>query len=356
MYPFNVDRPFIRNAWYPVAFSGEVGRALKQRTIMDEPIVLYRTQAGTAQAMWGLCPHRNYPLVEGRLVGDELQCSYHGYRLAIDGSCTRIPGQNTVPTRFCQRVYPCVEKAGFVWVWMGPAEQADASLLPPLHQVGSDQPGWIAVPNELTSIPARWSLMIDNLMDLSHIGFLHLKTIEAEAAGEASPSMSSEKQFRVSRRLNSDATAKMPYRLQAIEDPNRRVEVEVGTEFFTPAFLVTYLKFFDAETGGELGTSFHYQGVTPETINTTLGFSLLVRNFKSDSRDFDNWLKKSVSDTRAEDSSALALVETYAGRYADARRELSGVNDVAAIRVRRHLAQLLDAEEKREVAATGVAT
>lgn len=351
MYPFNVDRPFIRNAWYPAAFSGEVGRTLKQRTIMDEPILLYRTQAGVAQAMWGLCPHRNYPLVEGRLVGDELQCSYHGYRFAIDGSCTRIPGQATVPSRFSQRVYPCIEKAGLVWVWMGRAEQADASLLPPLHKVGGDQAGWISVPNELTIIPARWSLMIDNLMDLSHIGFLHLKTIEAEAAGEASPSMSSENRFLVSRRLTNDDTAKMPYRLRAIEDPGRKVEAEVGTEFFTPAFLVTYMKFFDAQTGDELGRSFHYQGVTPETANTTLGFSLLVRNFQIESRDFDNWLKKAVSDTRAEDAAALSLVEKYAERYADAKRELSGINDVAAIRVRRHLAQLLEAEHTADVEA-----
>lgn len=348
MYPLNVDRPFIRDAWYPAAFSGAVGRTLIQQTIMEEPIVLFRTEAGVAQAMWGLCPHRNYPLVEGRLVGDEIQCSYHGYRLAVDGKCTRIPGQNTVPARFCQRIYPCTEKAGLVWVWMGAAEQADPGLLPPLHKVGGDQPNWVNVPNEVTRIPARWSLMIDNLMDLSHIGFLHLKTIEAPTAGEAPAVASPDNQFLVSRRLPSEAAADMPYRKQAFPDKDQKVEVEIGTEFFTPAFLVTYLKFLDAATGAELGTSFHYQGVTPETRNSTVGFSLLVRNIRTESRDFDNWLKHSVSVTRAEDSVALALVEKHADRYANAKGELSGMNDVAAIRVRRHLAKLLEAEEQRE--------
>jgi len=349
MYPFSVDRPFIRDAWYPAAFSGDVGRTLTQQTIMEEPIVLFRTEAGVAQAMWGLCPHRNYPLVEGRLVGDELQCSYHGYRLAVDGRCTRIPGQKTVPARFCQRTYPCTEKAGLVWVWMGSPAQADTGLLPPLDDLGGDQPGWVGVPNEVTRIPARWSLMIDNLMDLSHIGFLHLKTIEAPTTGEAPPIMSSDNQFLVTRRLPSGDVTDMPYRKQAIPDRNRKVDVEIGTEFFTPAFLVTYLKFLDTDTGEELGTSFHYQGVTPQTRTTTLGFSLLVRNVRTESRDFDNWLKHAVSNTRAEDSQALALVEKHADRYANAKSELSGMNDVAAIRVRRHLQQLLEAEAQREL-------
>ena len=316
-----------------------------QRMIMDEPIVLYRSVAGEAHALWGLCAHRNYPLAEGCLVGDELQCAYHGYRYALDGACSRIPGQATVPKAFRQRVYPSVERAGLVWVWMGEAEQADLSRLPPLETLGGDQPGWIQVPNEVTLIPARWPLMIDNLMDLSHIGFLHAKTIDAPAAGEQPPQISGDTGFRVVRVLTGEHAANIPYRLQAVHDRDRRIDVEIGTEFFTPAFLVTYLRFSDGVSKQAIGTSYHYQGVTPQSRNSTLGFSSLVRDINPESREFDTWLKKAVSDTRAEDSVALAHIEAFADQYANAKRELCGINDVPGIKVRRHLAKLLDEEQ-----------
>ena len=345
MYPFNTERPYVRNAWYAAAFSGDVTRSPVQQSVMDEPIVLYRTLGGVAKAMWGLCAHRNYPLAEAKLIGDELQCSYHGYRFSPEGACTRIPGQTAIPKSFCQRTYPCIDRAGLVWLWMGDAASVDEALMPPLHEVGGDQPGWVSVPNEITTINARWPLMIDNLMDLSHIGFLHLKTIEAPTAGEQPPLVDSESAFRITRLLTGADAANIPYRKQAVPDPTRRVDLEIGTEFFTPGFLVTYVRFLDRESRQTVGTSFHYQGVTPQSRKSTLGFSLLVRDIRTESRDFDNWLKDSVSRTRAEDSAALALIEGYLDSYADARRELSGINDVPAIRVRRHLARLLEAED-----------
>lgn len=352
MYPFASPRPYVRNGWYVAAFSEEVTRTPRQRVIMDEPIVLYRTMAGEAHAMWGLCAHRNFPLAEGQLVGDELQCTYHGYRFSATGACTRIPGQSAVPKAFRQRIYPCIERAGFVWLWMGDPSRPDPSRMPPLESVGGDQPGWVRVPNEVTAIPARWPLMIDNLMDLSHIGFLHARTIDAPATGEQPPQIETESAFRVTRRLTGADSSNMPYRMQAFPDREVDVDVEVGTEFFTPGFLVTYVRFFDAGTQRLLGTSYHYQGVTPQTRSSTHGFSSLVRDIRTDSRDFDVWLKASVSKTRAEDAVALAHIEQFADQYADARRELSGVNDVPGIKVRRHLSALLEAEgaaEERQI-------
>ncbi len=345
MYPFSSHQSYVRNAWYVAAFSGEVSRQLRQRTIMDEPIVLYRTEAGEARAMWGLCAHRNFPLAEGRMVGDDIQCAYHGYRYGADGSCRHIPGQSTVPKSFRQRIYACIERSGLVWLWMGDAAKADSALMPPLDKVGADQTGWVMVPNELTVIPARWPLMIDNLMDLSHIGFLHLKTIAAPDAGEAPPELADASAFRVTRTLPAQ-DAKMPYVKNAFPGRQAPVDVEFGTEFFTPGFMVTFLRFY--ETGSSprhlIGTSYHYQGVTPESRSSTLGFSALVRDFQPDSPAFDEWLKDAVSKTREEDGVALGLIEQYADRFADSRNELSGINDVAAIRVRRHLSQLLQAE------------
>ena len=108
---------------------------------------------------------------------------------------------------------------------------------------------------------------------------------------------------------------------------------------------MTYVRFFDAGAGRTIGTSYHYQGVTPQTRSSTHGFSSLVRNIRTDSRDLDAWLKESVSKTRAEDAVALARIEQFADEFVDTPRELSGVNDVPGIKVRRHLSTLLEAEE-----------
>ena len=55
MYPFEGERIFVRNAWYVAAWSAEVGRDLLSRTILDEPVVLYRRTDGRAVALAGLC-------------------------------------------------------------------------------------------------------------------------------------------------------------------------------------------------------------------------------------------------------------------------------------------------------------
>ncbi|CAB3745541.1 Dicamba O-demethylase, oxygenase component [Paraburkholderia sediminicola] len=345
MYPFTTTNYFIRNAWYVAAFSHEVTRKPLQRTIMDEPIVLYRTEENEPKAMWGLCAHRNYPLAEGTLVGDELQCPYHGYRYSVDGLCTRIPGQNNCPKNFRQRTYPCVERAGFVWLWMGLADEVDPSLMPPLENFGGDQKGWKNLANELTAIPARWPLMIDNLMDLSHIGFLHLQSIDAPGAGDVAPDAVDSTGFKVTRFLpGSDPS--MLYVAYSFPHRTDPIDVELGTEYVSPGFTTAYIKFYEPGTNRQelLGTSYHYQGITPESRTTTLGFSSLVRDVEIESTSFDDWLLASVRKTRKEDKEALEHLEIYADRYADARRELSGINDVGAIKVRRHLSQLLETE------------
>ena len=79
MYPFKTSQSFPRNQWYIAAFSHEVGRTPMERTLLDEPVVFYRSAAGAPVAVAGRCPHRRFPMVRGELVGDALRCGYHGW-------------------------------------------------------------------------------------------------------------------------------------------------------------------------------------------------------------------------------------------------------------------------------------
>ena len=73
---------FLRNYWYVAATDAEISRKPLGRMILGDPIVLFRAEDGTPVAFEDRCPHRHLPLSMGKLVGDTLQCLYHGLRFA----------------------------------------------------------------------------------------------------------------------------------------------------------------------------------------------------------------------------------------------------------------------------------
>ncbi len=82
----------VLDAWHLVALSRDMPRG-KARKVMccDTPIALFRTDEGVG-ALVDRCPHRNYPLSEGRVMKGTLECPYHGWRFARDGRCAEVPG------------------------------------------------------------------------------------------------------------------------------------------------------------------------------------------------------------------------------------------------------------------------
>jgi vanillate O-demethylase monooxygenase subunit len=166
---------WVRNAWYVAAWSHEIepGR-IHARTIIDQPLVLYRTSAGEVVALEDRCPHRFAPLSLGRLEGDELRCMYHGLKFAPDGTCVEIPGQKLIPAGACVRRYPLQIVGSWVWVWMGDADKADPKQIPP--SLALDDPAWRLQAGQL-DYDAHYLLIDDNLLDLSHLSFAHEKTL-----------------------------------------------------------------------------------------------------------------------------------------------------------------------------------
>ena len=94
---------FIRNQWYTAATFTEVGAKPLARTICDEPLAIFRGQDGTVAVLTDRCPHRKAPLSAGEVVGNDIQCGYHGIRFAADGACTHVPGDVPVGRDFRAR-------------------------------------------------------------------------------------------------------------------------------------------------------------------------------------------------------------------------------------------------------------
>ncbi len=178
---------FLRNCWYVAMESTELVHKMFPRRILNEPVLFYRAINGDAVALRDRCPHRHLPLSMGKLIGDTVQCGYHGMQFDCSGKCIRIPTQDTIPENANIKLYPLVEKYGFVWIWMGDDEKADESLVPEWQStVGEVMDLNRRLDPELHDfydykhVKGDYRLMVDNLMDLSHVGFVHGSTLGSE--------------------------------------------------------------------------------------------------------------------------------------------------------------------------------
>ena len=165
---------FVKNAWYVAAWSKDVGRELLGRILLNEYLVLYRQEDGTPVVLENRCPHRNLPLSEGRLIGDEIECGYHGLVFNCDGACTHQPGAEAPPAWARVRKYPVAEQNGWVFFWPGDPALADHALVPDYTAV-SYADDWIRVEGQ-TLVKAGYRLILDNLLDLSHLTYVHSST------------------------------------------------------------------------------------------------------------------------------------------------------------------------------------
>src|SRR5277367_3309708 len=131
---------FLRDHWYAAGFPDEVSRSLLDRKFIGEDVLLYRREDGSPVALDNRCAHRRLPLSLGRLVGDTVECGYHGLCYDANGVCIKIPGQTTVPD-VRLRTYPLVERHNYLWIWMGDPARADLDLIPDFSRLDSPDAG-----------------------------------------------------------------------------------------------------------------------------------------------------------------------------------------------------------------------
>jgi len=173
------ERTYPLNAWYPLAWTHEVGEALFARKICDRELVAYRRSDGEVAVLDDACWHRLLPLSLGRRIGDEIVCGYHGLRFNAAGRCTNMPAQKTINPSACVRSYPVVERHRLVWVWPGDPALADPAAMPDLHC--NDGTEWVGEGGTFESLKCDYRLVVDNLMDLTHETYVHSESIGHEA-------------------------------------------------------------------------------------------------------------------------------------------------------------------------------
>ena len=174
---------WLRNCWYVIAWDHEIPAAtegtLFSRKVLGEPILVYRTADGKFAALEDRCCHRHAPLSIGRREGDAVRCGYHGMMFNASGQCIDLPGMERIPPRAQVKTYPVVCKNNWVFVWMGDPALADEKKLP--DNFSCNHPDWVNIPGYL-HYDTPYLLICDNLLDFSHLSYVHEKTLGGSTA------------------------------------------------------------------------------------------------------------------------------------------------------------------------------
>jgi phenylpropionate dioxygenase-like ring-hydroxylating dioxygenase large terminal subunit len=160
-----------RAYWYLACESRDLGRRPLRRSVLATPLVLFRAGAGEPAALLDRCAHRNLPLSEGRVVGEHIECAYHGWRYDRRGQCREVPAlvaPNELKGRTVQ-AFPAMEQQGLVWVYMDPER---GPTTPPFSfpHVGARGYGLIRFRAE---VQATLHATLENMLDVPHTAFLH---------------------------------------------------------------------------------------------------------------------------------------------------------------------------------------
>jgi vanillate O-demethylase monooxygenase subunit len=166
---------WLKNCWYVIAWTHEIPAAgFFTRTVLEQPILVYRTAANRIVALADRCCHRHAPLSTGRREGDCVRCGYHGLKFDADGICVEVPGMASPPASAWVKSYPVAVKNNWVFIWPGDPDQADETMLP--DNFSCDHPDWQNKPGYL-HYDTPYLLICDNLLDFSHLSYVHEKTL-----------------------------------------------------------------------------------------------------------------------------------------------------------------------------------
>lgn len=343
-YPFTSERTFVRNAWYVAALASEVTQSILGRTLLSEPLILYRTEAGKVVCLEGTCPHRQFPLAHAWKEDDAIRCPYHGFRFASDGICTQIPSQSLIPPNCNLRAYPVIEQWEWIWVWMGDADKADPSLIP------SPEFSWLSAEKNAFAcyelpIGARHQLMVENLLDLTHIPFLHN---QGQASGWAlgtdwpQEEMDADPSGRWLRGTRKFELAQPDIPNSGLSGP---VELTVELNYFPPVFFVARLSYraLTPEGGSARPELHNVHAFTPVTERDTIYYFATARNFADGDAEVADHFRARYRKVLDEDKVAAELLEPLVDRPGR-RRDFIAEGDRNALRARRMVQRMIDAE------------
>lgn len=334
---------FLKNAWYLAAWSGEVEKdTLLSRTILENRIVFYRDDEGKVRALADRCSHRFVPLSMGQRKGSFLQCPYHGLNFGPDGQCVHNPhGDGRVPTHAAIRAFPVEEQGLMIWVWMGEAQRADRSLIPD-YALFARAPETARMQGYL-HVEANYQLLSDNIMDLSHVDYLHADTLGGGSISRSSASVSEEeRQVSIVWQVDNDKVP--PAFAHEMPDPSAKARQVTQVIWSAPGAMRLNIEIDRPDDRPVSTSAFHI--MTPESPSTTHYFFANCREFRKEDAEFNAMVARMVTKVFTEEDKPMVEAQQKAMGGAELMdlKPLVLTPDAGAIRVRRKLAAMIRAE------------
>jgi phenylpropionate dioxygenase-like ring-hydroxylating dioxygenase large terminal subunit len=165
-----------RRAWFPVTRSQDLTGGPQPVTLLGESLVAFRAEDRSVHVTKNRCAHRGALLHTGKVVANEIQCPYHGWRFeGSSGRCTAIPssGPDTpVPPGVQISAYPAVERFGLVWTCLEPGYEdfPDFGFL-------DDWDSWQNGNGDPIHVGCGIRHTVENFRDVAHFAFVHVRTM-----------------------------------------------------------------------------------------------------------------------------------------------------------------------------------
>jgi phenylpropionate dioxygenase-like ring-hydroxylating dioxygenase large terminal subunit len=211
----------IRDQWFVILESREIPvQGVIGVTRLGEKLALWRDSTGNPHALSDQCPHRGAALSGGKVLGDCLQCPFHGFQFDSYGVSRLVPanGKAALPPKALHtRSYALREKFGYIWLWWGEQRDSYPELpwfddLDPSFSFTADKAHW----------KAHYSRAIENQLDVFHLAFVHATTIgrgnRTVSDGPYTRLEGEELDIWVYNRRDEDGSAR---RLDTLPDPQR---------------------------------------------------------------------------------------------------------------------------------------
>ncbi|MGB9339412.1 MAG: Rieske 2Fe-2S domain-containing protein [Polyangiales bacterium] len=167
----NYRFPGIPVGWYTVATSKEVraGQILPMKYFGEE-LILYRTESGEARLTGAYCPHLGAHLGAGKVEGENLRCSFHGFEFGGDGRCVKTAYGKGVPRKAKLSTWPLREHNGYIFAWYHPEGKQPDWEVPVLPGPAE---GWTAFSTRTMEVNSHPQETSENSVDIGHFVQVH---------------------------------------------------------------------------------------------------------------------------------------------------------------------------------------
>lgn len=356
----------MRRHWLPACLTEEVaesdGDPIRVR-LLGEDLVAFRDTDGRVGVLDEMCPHRRASLVLGRNEECGLRCLYHGWKMDVEGNVLEMasePAESKMVEKVKHKAYPTHEEAGFVWVYMGPADEQPEFTAPVFQPTPETK-----VSISKVIVDCNWAQILEGAIDSAHSSSLHsTDMVPARIGGaEANDKLWLRPSTDKAPRLQLQKT-RFGFRYAALRRPitDAKTHDYVRTTLFIAPYTVQIPpnNLYDIAILhvpiDDTHTAFHFiawgdEATTPDTeswrkfLGTQIGIDLDARFRKFRTRENNYWqdrrimqLGTSYTGIRGIPNQDIAMWETM-GPIADRSHDRLGASDLAIVEFRRQMVQ-----------------